>query len=135
MCTDPVICVYFRSRYHSMCTDPEVFRDGHFLLNLGEIDKPLVEQLLAKMRTPTLLLDWHFCGGRCYVLYLGNHAEAVARFAEFASWYSEENYRIMSAKYPELYSDGFCRRYEWTVADCAEAGMVSIGQVWNRIPK
>lgn len=117
---------------HMSC-EPEVFRQGHFLVNLGEVHPVLVEELCKRMRTPTLLVDWHFVGGRCCMLYIGTHAEAVAKFAEHAEWYSKVDHLYKKNKYPEFYQDpSFCNYKIWSASDCNPANVIDIGQALHR---
>lgn len=127
-----------------MSCDSNIFQNGHFLVNLGEVHPPLVEELCAKMRTPTLSVDWHFVGGRCCVLYLGDHSEAVQQFAQYARWYSDVHFEWRKKEYPQWAKDeeewikelGFvptnCKKYIWSAQDCKPAGMIDIGQAINR---
>ncbi len=104
-----------------MTCNSYVFRNGVTLVNLREVNPALADQLCERMCTDTLAVDWFFHGGSCIVLYVGQHSEAVRRFAEFAPWYSIAHDEYLRNEYADLFQSYPHTKYEWSAADCRPA--------------
>jgi hypothetical protein len=109
--------------------DPEVWRQGHALVCLRETPKHIAEELCKRMRTSTLLVDWHYCGGRPVLLYIGKLEEARSALEKQLTWFNDEVKSYYKTRYPDYPYKGYLSMDDVTDSPTAK----SIGQVWNSL--
>jgi hypothetical protein len=113
--------------------DPELFRQGHALvaLRLGDSHPPLLEELCTRMRTSTLLVDWHYCGGIPVILYVGSLDEARSQLEKNLDWFNNEHLVYMGNTWPDRHGLPYATL---TMADVTNSPTAkSIGQIWNKV--
>lgn len=112
--------------------EAEVWKQGHALLaiKLGDSSKDLIEELCKRMKSPTLLVDWHYCGGVPIILYLGTLEEARSSFEKQLEWFNKEHLAYMRQRWPKFEPHGGFSTL--TMDDVTTSPTAkSIGQVWN----
>lgn len=118
--------------------DPEVFRQGHAILVCGSTEKETMEDLIAKLKTPTVLFDWHYMGGVPILLYLGPYTEAVSVLAQHLDWFNDRRWEdSQKEEWTRTHirhfglEDAKARHYRYKVEDFAAPAMKSLGQCLN----
>lgn len=113
--------------------DPDIWNEGNALVVLGEAPKTLVEELCKRMNDPPhLRVDWHYCGGRAVILYIGSLETARVAIEKQIDWFNEEVVRDFSERYPDWphYNESHRRRALSMDMVTTSKTSKSIGQVW-----
>lgn len=127
--TDPATC------------DTNVFADGHALLVCYGLEKEQMEELCARLKTSTLLFDWHFQGGVPILLYLGRYDQARAALEAQLDWINDKRWQNCIPCHDIQYwlaqgdtLEQIKTRQFWAIpaSRIAESGAHSIGQIWHK---
>lgn len=82
------------------------------------------------MKTPTLIVDWHYCGGRPVLLYIGKLDEARYKLKENLDWFNKTSEEWFRRNHPDL--AGYFKLAHLSMDDVTNSPTAkSIGQVWN----
>jgi hypothetical protein len=82
--------------------DEDIWREGNALVTISEAPKALVEELCRRMSNPPdLRVDWHYCGGRPIILYIGSLDLARAALEKQLEWFNSECDRHFKERHPD----------------------------------
>lgn len=115
-----------------MSCDPNIFKNGHALINLGGDSTPeIIDELCCSCNNELResKIDWHYQGGRAMVLYIGKYEEVVPVISKHLPQFNEMTEQYRKHEYPTLYQSFSPQTL--TGEDCYPPNMRTIGQILN----